>query len=278
MIREDFFYFLGEKISGFFPKMNRQLETARMEEKAEEYLGSCIYRGIKAGIPTGFSLMAMGLILGQSQITRIGALSLPVITLMSFFTFANLPKIKTRRRTRELESDLPYALRDVLIQIKSGIPLYKAIKTATDGYGAASDEFEIIIRDVDSGSSISDSIEESIVKNPSKQYRRAMWQLATSIESGTEVSKTLDSIVESIIKDQELKIEKYGKNLNPYILVYLLIAVVGPSLGITGMIVISSFTGLEVGVQLYLAVIGVVLLAQIFFLNLVRSSRPEVKT
>jgi len=125
---------------------------------------------------------------------------------------------------------------------------------------------------------MSQAIEDSIVRNPSKQYRRAMWQLATSIKSGTEISDTLKSIVDSIIKDQELKIEKYGKSLNPYILVYLLVAVVGPSLGITGMVVVSSFTGLSIGIQIYTIVTGIVLLAQVFFLNLVKSSRPAVKT
>jgi flagellar protein FlaJ len=278
MIREDLFYFVGEKISRLFPKMGRQLKTTRMDENPKEYLGNCVYKSLRAGVPAPLSLSLVGFILDESSFIIIGLMALPLVTSMSFLTFAKLPSIKTKRRTRKLEKNLPYALRDVLIQIQSGIPLYEAFKSATEGYGATSDEFESIIRDVDSGRSMSQAIEDSIVRNPSKQYRRAMWQLATSIKSGTEISDTLKSIVDSIIKDQELKIEKYGKSLNPYILVYLLVAVVGPSLGITGMVVVSSFTGLSIGIQIYTIVTGIVLLAQVFFLNLVKSSRPAVKT
>ena len=277
MIREDIFLSLGQRASALFPKMERELKTARMDISPEEHLADSIYKAFKMGFPAGLSLIFVGLYLNQPATTKIGILSLPVITGMSFFTFANLPKIKTRRRTRELEKDLPYALRDILIQIESGIPLYNAMKTTIEGYGEASEEFEIIVKDIDGGKAMVKALEESIVRNPSEQYRRAMWQLTNSIKSGTDVSVTLGAIVESIIEDQKIKIKKYGKELNPYILVYLLIAIISPSLGITGLIVLSSFTGTSVGLNIYIGILFGLIVAQVFFLNLVRSKRPEVK-
>lgn len=260
-----------------FPKMNRQLDNARMDKEPEEYLAECIFKALKAGFPAGISLISMGVILEQPATTKLGIAALPLLTGMTFLTMANLPRIRTKKRTRKLEKDLPYALRDILIQIKSGISLHQAMKTATEGYGEASEELKIIVKDVEGGKSLATALEESIVRNPSEQYRRAMWQLANSIKSGTDISVTLESIVDSIITEQKLAIEKYGKELNPYILVYLLIAVIGPSLGITGLIVISSFTGTAVNQQMYLAILFMLIVAQVFFLNLVKSKRPEVK-
>ena len=278
MILEDAFLALGQRLESFFPNLERELKTARMDEEPSEYLADCIKKAMKLSVPSATSLIAAGVITETAATWKIGILSFPLLALMGFLTFAKYPKIKTNRRTRQLEKDLPYALRDILIEIKSGIPLYNAMKTVTSGYGEASEEFSIIIKDIDGGKSMVEALEESIVRNPSERYRRAMWQLNNSIKSGTDISVTLDSVVDSIIKDQKLDIKTYGKELNPYILIYLLIAVIGPSLGITGLIVISSFTGTSVDRNVYIVVIFLLLIAQFFFLNLIKSKRPEVKT
>ncbi len=269
---------LAQRVENFFPRMERQLRNARMDQDPGEYLASCFKKTFKLSIPSSISLIGVGAVAGATSTLKLGIASFPVLTIMGFLTFANYPKIKTKKRTRQLEKDLPYALRDVLIEIKSGVPLYDALKTVTNGYGEASEEFSIIIRDVDGGESMVDAIESSIVRNPSEQYRRAMWQLNNSLKSGTDIAITLQSIVDSIIKDQKLKIKKYGEELNPYILVYLLIAVVGPSLGITGLIVISSFTGTTVDKPVYIGVLFMLVVTQTFFVNLIRSKRPEVKS
>ena len=274
---DSLFLSIAQRLEKFFPQLERDLRTARMDEDSSEYLSSCLKKAFKLSVPSAASLIAAGVITNVQSTLNIGIASLPLLFFMGFLTFAKYPQIKTNKRTRKLEKDLPYALRDVLIEIKSGIPLYNAMRTVTEGYGEASEEFSIIVKDIDGGKSTVKAIEESIVRNPSEQYRRAMWQLNDSIKSGTDVSRTLDSVVDSIIKDQKLTIKKYGKELNPYILVYLLIAVVGPSLGITGLIVMSSFTGISINRNFYIATLLILIVAQIFFLNLIKSRRPEIK-
>lgn len=275
---ESFFLSAAQKLEKFFPNLNRDLKTAKMNESPENYLSTCLKKAFKLSIPSASSIIMAGIITSVRRTIMVGIVSLPVLFVLGFLTFAKYPKIKTNRRTRSLEKDLPYALRDILIEIKSGIPLYDAMRTVTDGYGEASEEFQLIIKDIDGGKSMVEAIEESIIRNPSEQYRRAMWQLNNSIKSGTDISVTLDSVVDSIIEDQKLMIKKYGKELNPYILVYLLIAVVGPSLGITALIVMSSFTGISVDRNFYLAVLGLLLVMQVMFLNLIKTRRPEIKT
>lgn len=273
-----FFLSLAQRLETLFPKTERELKTARMNQSKDEYLAECLKRSFKISFPSSTSIIAAGIITDVPQTVNIGLVSLPILFATSFLTFSKLPKIKTNRRTRELEKDLPYALRDILIEIKSGISLYNAMKTVTEGYGEASEEFKIIIRDINGGKSTIEAIEESIVRNPSEQYRRAMWQINNSLKSGTDISVTLESVVDSIIEDQKLMIKKYAKELNPYILVYLLVAVVGPSLGITALIVMSSFTGIQVDVTFYLATLVFLTVAQISFLNLIKTRRPEIKT
>lgn len=278
MIARNFFYYLGGRVHKFFPKLERQLKTANMDKNPEEYLAESIFKSLKITIPVSLGLYVMGMNLSRPGLQLIGILSFPALIVMSTITFAGLPSIKTDRRTDKLEKDLPYALRDILIQIDSGIPLNQAMKTVTEGYGETSNEMERIVKDVDGGKAMVEALEDSIIRNPSESYRRAMWQLTNSMRSGTDISKTLSSVVDAIIKEQKITIQEYGESLNPFILVYLLLAIVGPALGITGLIVMASFTGTVVDIQLYTGILFGLVVVQIFFLNLIKSKRPEVRS
>ena len=117
MILEDLFLSLGQRLDKFFPQLERELRNARMDDKPSQYLATCIKRALKLGVPSSSSIIAAGIITEVTTTTRIGIVSLPLLTFMGFLTFAKLPKIRTNKRTRKLEKDLPYALRDMLIEI-----------------------------------------------------------------------------------------------------------------------------------------------------------------
>jgi pilus assembly protein TadC len=151
------------------------------------------------------------------------------------------------------------------------------VSVSTD-YGEASNEFDRIVRDINGGKPQVKALEDSIVRNPSNQYRRAMWQMINALKSGTDISSTLETLVDSMVKQQKLEVKRYGKELNPYVLVYLMIAVIVPSLGVTFMIVLSTFTGVGLDQFAFFQILGGLILFQIFFLNFVKSKRPEVKT
>lgn len=273
-------YFLpvAEKARKMVPNIQRDLKRARMDIDSDIFLGSAIARGLQIGLVISISLSAAGQILGNPTLLMGGVAALPLLSIFGFFTFANYPKIQAKRLSRELEKDLPYALRHMLIEVRSGISLYEAMVSVSEGYGEASKEFNRIVKDINGGKPQIESLEDSIVRNPSTQYRRAMWQMINALKSGTDVSSTLETLVDSMIKQQKLEVEKYGKELNPYILVYLMIAVIMPSLGVTFLIVLSTFTGIGLDNFLFYQMLAGLILFQLFFLNFVKSKRPEVKT
>ena len=137
---------LAQKSEKVVPQIERDLMTARIDQEPEEYLSEAISKSFKVGIPSSLSLIFAGYNISNQAMILIGIAALPLLTIMAFLTFANYPKIQTNKRTRKLEKDLPYALRDMLIEVKSGIPLYDAMNTVTDGYGEASEEFQRIDR------------------------------------------------------------------------------------------------------------------------------------
>jgi flagellar protein FlaJ len=273
-------YFLpiAERLKKMVPNIHRDLRRARMDIDPDIFLGSSIARGLQVGLVVAVSLSATGQIVGNSALLIAGIAAFPLITILGFFTFANYPKIKAKKLSRELEKDLPYALRHMLIEVRSGISLYESMVSVSEGYGEASKEFNRIVKDINGGKPQVEALEDSIVRNPSTQYRRAMWQMINALKSGTDVSNTLETLVDSMIKQQKMEVEKYGKELNPYILVYLMIAVIMPSLGVTFLIVLSTFTGIGLNNFMFYQMLAGLVLFQLFFLNFVKSKRPEVKT
>jgi flagellar protein FlaJ len=269
---------LAQKSRKLVPNIQRDLTRARMEKDPDRFLARALLRGIQVGGTLSLAILAFGFVTEEPQVMLGSIVGAPLLAFFGFLTFANLPKIKAKRRSRRLERDLPYALRHMLIEVRSGIALYEAMVSVSEDYGEASKEFNRIVKDINGGKPQVEALEDSIVRNPSTQYRRAMWQMINALKSGTDISHTLDSLVESMVKQQKLDVKRYGKELNPYVLVYLMIAVIVPSLGVTFMIVLSTFTGVGLGKFTFYQIIGGLILFQLFFLNFVKSKRPEVKT
>lgn len=269
---------LAGKTLKMVPNIQKDLTRARMDVDPDRFLATAILRGLQVGFSLSLAIFVFGLINNQNTIIAGSVVGFPLLSAFGFFTFANFPKIKAKKRSRALDKQLPYALRHMLIEVRSGISLYEAMVSVSDDYGEASEEFKRIVKDINGGKPQVEALEDSIVRNPSTKYRRAMWQMINALKSGTDVSNTLETLVDSMVKQQKLEVKRYGKELNPYILVYLMIAVIVPSLGVTFLIVLSTFTGLGLDKFTFYQILGGLVMFQLFFLNFVKSKRPEVKT
>ncbi|MFB6166864.1 MAG: type II secretion system F family protein [Candidatus Nanohaloarchaea archaeon] len=270
---------VAERIDFLFPNLERKLVQARMEDVDPlHHLAESVLRGFSAGLMAGVGLAIVGWTMGDMFIMKLAAAMTPVAFLFGFMTFAKLPEIKAKRRVRELEKDLPYALRHILIEVEAGVSLYEAMVSVSSGYGAVSDEFNRVVKDMNAGVSQIDALENAIVRNPSMQFRRALWQMVNALKSGSDVSATLDSLVDAIVEKQMLQVQKYGKELNPYTLMYLMVAVVIPSLGVTFLMVLSVFTGSSISRGIFYAILFGLVIFQGVFINIVKSKRPDVKT
>jgi flagellar protein FlaJ len=269
---------VAEQLQFLFPDMERKLSQAQMDKDPVTHLAEAVFRGLSTGLMIGVGLVYFGWITEDVFMYQMAVALTPVSTLFGFFTYAKLPDIKAKKRVRELEKELPYALRHVLIEVKAGISVYQAIVSVSDGYGEASDEFKRIAKDMNSGLSEIEALERAVVRNPSMQFRRALWQIINALKSGSDVSKTLESLVDAIIQKQILSVQQYGKELNPYTLMYMMFAIILPSLGVTFMIVLSTFTGTSITQELFYMILIGLIIFQALFINMIKAKRPKVKT
>lgn len=268
---------LAESIHGFMPGIDDDLRGARMDNEPEEYLAFSIFKAFQALIALIFSGVGFGYIFNYDLFITGSLIVAPVVASFAFLSIAFRPRIKAKRIARQIEKNLPYALRHMLIEVSSGISLYEAMVSVSQDYEEASDEFEKIVSDIQAGKPQVEALEESIARTSSQTYRRSMWQMINAIKSGANVRATLESLVDTIVEEQKLEVQNYGEDLNPFILMYLMLAVIFPSLGVTLMIVLSSFTGFAIEGNTFYLIIGGLIVFQVFFLNLLKSRRPEVR-
>lgn len=272
-----YFLPLAEKLEPAVPSIEEDLKGARMDVDPDMYIAHAIAKALQTGASVAASVAVAGYILEEKFIMQLGAGLFPLLLPLLFLTFAYRPRVKANRISRQLEKNLPYALRHMLIEVSSGISLYEAMVDASYDYGEASDEFDRIASDIQGGKSQIEALEDSIGRNPSIMYRRAVWQMINALKSGADITETLESLVDSMVEEQKLAVERYGEDLNPFILMYLMMAVIFPSLGVTLMIVMSSFIELPLNRMTFYGILGGLTMFQAFFLNLVKSKRPEVK-
>ncbi|MDY6778541.1 MAG: type II secretion system F family protein [Candidatus Nanohaloarchaea archaeon] len=270
---------VAEELISFFPNLQRDLIQAEMQDREDvRYLAESLYKALQLALMAGLGMIVIGYTADNMALIRYAFLFTPLILGFGTFTFAKRPNVQAKKRMRQLEKELPYALRHILIEVQAGVSLYQAMVSVTEGYGEASNEFTKIVNEVNAGKSEVEALENAILRNPSQEFRRAMWQIINALESGTDVSSTLESLVDAIMEKQILAVEKYGKSLNPYTLMYLMIAIIMPSLGVTFLMIISTFTGMNISNQMFYGILVGITIFQLVFINMVKSKRPVVKS
>ena len=199
----------------------------------------------------------------------------------SFIFFSQLvyPRIFILRRQRAIERNLLSALEDILVQLNSGIPLFAVLVNISGAdYGALSEEFEKAVKKINAGSPEQEVLEELSHNNTSKFYKRTLWQISNGMNAGSNMANVVRDSIKSLNEEQLLQIQRYGNQLNPLMVFYMLAAVIIPSLSITFLTIFSSMVSLP-GNSIKILFMGLfvgVVFIQIMFLGMIKSKRPSL--
>jgi flagellar protein FlaJ len=138
--------------------------------------------------------------------------------------------------------------------------------------------FGEIINKVYLGTNMEDAINETLLLSPSPNLRRIFWQILNSLKTGTDIGPSLNSVIDQIVREQDISIKEYGKKLSPIAMFYMMISIIIPSLGITMMVVLATFMGLKVTMPFFIVLAALIGLVQFMFLSMIRSSRPAMSS
>ena len=134
------------------------------------------------------------------------------------------------------------------------------------------------VKEINTGKSQIEVLDELAAKNPSLFFRRAIWQIVNGMKAGSNMTSVMKSLLEALSEEQVLQIQKYGSQLSPLAMFYMLVSVIVPALGITFIIVLSSFisTSPTLTKMIFYGLYGFIVFSQIMFLGLLKSRRPNL--
>lgn len=248
--------------------------VAHMRETPKQFVKKAILFSFSAAIAVTFFTF----VILEKQMSSLSILPLLFI-LVSAFVFLFMlqtPKVYIRKREREINKEVLFAGRYLLVKLESGTPLFNALIDASKSYGISGKYFKEIVDDINTGTPIEEALEKARKYNASRNFRLILWQIITSLKTGAEVADSLRKTLSQITQEEIIEIKEYGKKLNSLVMFYMIIACVMPSLGVTMIVVISSFMDLDIGMSHLFTVLFFLAVIQFLFISLIKSARPMV--
>ncbi len=267
---------IGRKLVGLKPSLKAELVQIDAGVEPEEYMSVTI-------LSTAYSFVLMLLVLYLISLSIRSPMDWTSYCLALLFAgfigwqTLSYPSLLLRRKVGEINRDLLFALRHMLIQVKSGIPLYTSFVSISEAeYGVISKEFRITAAEINAGVSQSEALEHMAMRNPSTYLRRAIWQINNAVKTGADIGETLEELVQEFTADEITRLRKFGKELSPWTLMYMLLTVVFPTMGISLFLVLGSFAAIKISNFTLTAAIVLFVVFQVFFIKFIKNKRPVV--
>ena len=263
------------RISRSLPNLKAKLKKAGMGEEPEDFIKKTI---LTAFYMTTGIIVFLFLILARYNVLK-GILFIlpPIMFVFIFFYMLKLPDTIIGKKEKEISREIVFAGRYLIIELESGVPLYNAMVNISKNYEIIGGYFKEIINKVDLGTSMEDTLNEAVELIPSDDFRRLLWQILNSLRTGSNIAQSLNGVLDQIVKEQTIEVGKYGKKLNPLAMFYMIIAVILPSLGVTMLIILSSFIEFELSLTLLMVIIFFLGFIQFMFLSIIKFSRPAIE-
>lgn len=274
-IKAGFLNTLFQRISKTVPGLRLKLRQAGMEDKPEEFTKKTF---ISAFYMTTGLVVTLFLVLAKFDVLKgFAFVFIPIVFIIMFFYMFKLPDLKISKKEKEVSREIVFAGRFMIIELESGVPLYNAMVNLSKNFPIVGRYFKEITDKIDLGTSMEDALNDAVEFIPSNDLRKVLWQIVNSIRTGSDIAKSLYSVMDQITKDQINEVNKYGKKLNPLAMFYMIVAVILPSLGVTMLIILSSFIKFQLSLTILISLAVFLGFVQYMFIAVVKFSRPPIE-
>ncbi len=272
------FAFIGYQVIKMRPSLIPWITQAEIKVEPEYYATLAVLSSLFQGGMVLLTLSALVWVLNRMDLfPLIAGLSLLMMVFLFIRTLA-YPSYIVMQRVKELEKNFLYALRHLSIQVSGGAPVFNSMVSIADaGYGNISTEFSRAIREINTGESMGNALENMALRNPSIYFRRAVWQVVNALRTGSDMGHTLRVIVDQFAAEQRVLLEKFGKELGPWAMMYMMITVIFPTLGITLFLIVSSLSTISINETALAAFVVMSAVVQYFFLQFLKTKRPSIR-
>jgi pilus assembly protein TadC len=249
------------------PDLKLKLARARINEESEHY----VKKTFSTAIFLTFGLLIIAFAFIRKPIIFLFS---PIIFLFAFSYFIRYVDVKIEKMKKNINQEVIFAGRFLIIELQSGVPLYNAFVNLGKNYEFIGPFFNEIVEKVNLGTTTEEALNEAITLTPSPELRKLMWQVLNSMR--TDIASSLNAVIDQIVRQQQIAVKEYGRKLNPLAMFYMMMAVIVPSLGTTVLIVLTTFIGFGMPLPFLLVIAGLVGFVQFMFFAIIKSSRPPM--
>lgn len=264
--------------SSVFSKLNFELDAqplnkkeTRFDELRDELLKYISNRYVVSII------LIIGILFGIFISLEIFGMYLVLIAMFYIFLL-RYPQIKDERSYSDLNQELPYALRHMGIELKSGKGLHDSMITIKNAnYGSLSREFNRVLEEVKFGKSTEDSLLEMTHRVKSDGLSRAIHQIIGTLRVGGNLANSLEIIAQDISFDMQIKLKEYSQKLNSFILIYTFIAILAPVISLIMLMAGSTVIGDVISTELLFVIYTVFFPLVVVFMGLfIKKLEPKI--
>ncbi len=271
---------IGKKISDLFPGLKENLLFSGINTMPEYYVISAFLSSFIISI--FFSMLMYVLALSQDHSTAkvflLTFMSFFVVLTLFFLIFIKYPAILKKKKASEIDKHLMFAVKDLLLHTSAGSSFFKAMyNISKSNYGEVSMEFAKIVKKINTNTPTLEALEMLANSVESDYLKKVLWQLINTLKAGGDLKQSLDAIVNDLITMQRSNIIGYANELNLWSLIYMLFAVAAPTIGMTMMIILSSFADVGINETVLVVFIGITMVIQLVIIVLIKSRRPMVE-
>ena len=201
-------------------------------------------------------------------------ISILLIALSIFY----YPKIKKQNDYASFSKELPYALRQLATELRSGRSLFDSLDSvASSDYGILSLEFSRVLEEIKYGESTENAFLNLEKRVDSKALSRTIYEILTSLRIGANLSNSLSIIADDVNFDIRMKLKEYSEKLNAFVMIYTFLAILAPVILLTMLLAASVVIGDLVPGDLILVLYSVFFPMIIVFLGLtIKKLEPKI--
>ena len=261
---------------GRLPGLGRSLVDAGIDKGSVAYMSESIMLASAAGL-IAFAASALILIAADKPNPQLScvlsAVSFAFILALQIHRPAQLMKARAVR----IERSLVFGLHAFSIELESGIGLGNAFADVAErDYGEFSLELRRILSETHKYG-MKAALEASARRNPSAIYRRVIWQLVNTLETGADMRSSIRSLIEDLRRRQDEEGERYGRMVERMMAFYVMGGIVLPALSVVLLHTLSSIGASgALGEKAYWLVLASSVTVQAAFIYAMRFGKPAI--
>ena len=188
------------------------------------------------------------------------------------------PKIKKQNEYSSFSKELPFALRQLATELRSGKSLFDSLDSIVKSdYDVLSLEFSRVLEEIKYGESTETAFLNLEKRVDSKALSRVIYEILTSLRIGANLSGSLSIIAEDVNFDMRMKLKEYSEKLNAFIMIYTFLAILAPVILLTMLLAASVVIGELVPGDLILVLYSVFFPMIIVFLAItIKKLEPKI--